>query len=150
MGRRTVGRAVACFFKINGVRAVEEAAQICAQNPRVLYNFDFTNSYRPTHKRIKDLLHRVPNVGMLACGGYALRERVSRVWRGFFQPLLLPVGGARKWTETVFAFVRERLYWGDSLGSVCKQLNVYGIKISVRGLLRWRWREIKGPPPVLL
>jgi len=149
-GRRIVGRVVASFFKINGEKAVKEAAVLCSQNPHVLYNFDFTNSYRPTHKRIMDLLHRVPNVRMLACSGYVLRERVCRVWKEFFQPLLLPVGGSKKWTESVFAFVRERLYVGDNMGSICRQLNMFDIKISVKGLLKWRWREIKGPPPVFV
>jgi len=134
------------FLLINSPRSFDEAARLVGFSPGVDFNFMFTNSYRPTKRRIEDLFLRIPNVGILACSEYTFRERISRGWRQAFQQSMLPVGAVRRWTGDLIAVVREWLERGDCLGSICRQLNTFDIKISVKGLLRYHWKEI-GPPP---
>ena len=143
---RRVGKERRTFFLINSARAVREAEAITRASPRRVFNFMFTNQFRPTKRNIMELFHRIPNLGKLACSGYTWRARLSRVWRPAIERLLLPVGATRRWTRNVCAVVKRWLSRGDSLGSVCKQLNVFGIKISVRGLMRHHWHQVKPPP----
>jgi len=148
-GRR-VGDVVMRFFLINSAESVEAAREIALQNPGVKYNCMFTNGFRSTLKNTDKLLLAVPNVGILACSEYTWLKRLRSSLVDLFEILVLPVGGVKLWTNTAYRLVDELLKDGHSLGLVCERLYSLGIKISVKGLLKWRWREIKGPPPVFV
>lgn len=145
-----VGDIVKRFFLINSAESVKVVKKIASQNPDVNYNCMFTNGFRSTLKNADKLLLAVPNVGILACSEYTYWERLRGSLADLFHVLVMPVGGVKRWIDTAYRLVHESLSDGCSLGLVCERLYSLGIKISVRGLLKWRWREIKGPPPVFV
>ncbi len=79
----------------------------------------------------------------------SLYRRVSRSRRHLVSVVHSLRGRARKWTGEVIRAVRYLIFTEKKkLGEVCRILNGYGIKISVLGLLKYRWRQIKPPPPL--
>jgi len=145
-----VGDIVKRFFLINSAESVEAAKEIALQNPGVNYNCMFTDGFRPSLKKYDKLLDAVPNMGKVACSEYVWLHRLRASLVDLFEILVMPVGGVKLWTMTAYRMVNMWLSDGCSLGLVCERLFSLGIKISVQGLLRWRWREIKGPPPVFV
>ncbi|MBU1082687.1 MAG: hypothetical protein KKB59_19535 [Spirochaetes bacterium] len=145
-----VGDVVKPFLLINSDEAVEAAGELAKQNPGVPYNCMLTNGFRATLERTDDLLRAVPNVGILACSESVWLKRLRASLVDLFEILVMPVGGVKLWTRTAYRMVHVWLSDGCSLGLICERLYSLGIKISVQGLLKWRWREIKGPPPVFV
>jgi len=143
---RRAGAACARFFSLNSPESVEYAIMITKQNPGVKYNFEFTNEYRPTLERVDHLLSEVPNVGIIACSEWTWWNRLRVGLSGLLKILVRPKGGVKKWVNDVRYYARELLQIGENLGEVCKKLNAFNIKISVEGLLRWHWKEIRPPP----
>jgi len=134
---------VKTFFVINSDKALDEAFSIARYSPQVSFNCMFTNSYRPTWNRFSSFMSRFLNVGLLACSEYTWLRRLRASWSSMFHVLLMPRGGLRKWTPDVVRFVRDRLWYGDRLGTICRMLNLFGIKISVKGFLMFRWRQVR-------
>jgi len=136
------------FVSIRCEEDVGVLKRLARQNPCVRYNVFFTSAYEPIVRRILGLLASIPNLGIMATTLYVWKHRLSRAYKHAFNVLQRPSGRPRTWTYTVYAYAHALLRRGEKLGYICKQLNIFGIKISVRGLLKWRLRDIKGPPPV--
>lgn len=82
---------------------------------------------------------------------YSWKKRLSKKYQETVSVLMLPPGALRIWTQDKIAVVSVWLKNDkNSLGEICRKLNAFGIKMSVRGLVKWRLREIKGPPPVFV
>lgn len=143
---RKMGGVVNRFFLINSPESEEYAIGIAKQNPGTKYNFMYTNEYRPTLERVDHLSSEVPNVGIIACSEYTWFERMRIGLAGLLKILVIPRGGLKQWTEYVCCYAQELLQIGENLGEVCRRLNIFNIKISVNGLLRWHWKEIRPPP----
>lgn len=138
------------FFLLNSPESEESAIMIAKQNLGVKYNFEYTNEYRPTLERVDHLLLEIPNVGIIACSEWTWKNRLRTGLFGLVKILVIPRGGVKQWVKYVCRYVNELLKRGENLGVVCKNLNIFNIKISVKGLLKWHWKEIKRPPPVFV
>jgi len=136
------------FVSISHEEDVDAFKRLSRQNPHVKYNVFFTSTCKPIIRRILDVMASVPNLGVIATTLYTWKHRLSHAYKSILNVLERPAGRPRTWTYTVCAYAHALLRRGERLGTICERLNVFGIKISVRGLLKWRWREIKGPPPV--
>jgi len=144
------GGEVRTFFLLNSEESVEALGDLAATSPGTLYNAHFTDSYRATKRHVDYLLFMVPNLGIITCSEYTWLKRLRLSLTPLIKILCIPPGRIRTWTRDVHNRVCEMLKDHFSLGAVCTELNKFGIRISVQGLLRWRWREIKGPPPVFV
>jgi hypothetical protein len=82
---------------------------------------------------------------------YCWKHRICARYQDILRVILLLPGGLKLWTNQVYDYVK---YWlnseKDSLGTICRKLNMFGIWISVNGLLHWRFKHIKPPPPVFV
>ena len=82
---------------------------------------------------------------------HSWKKRLPKKYQETVSVLMLLPGALRIWTQDKIAVVNVWLKNDkNSLGEICRKLNAFGIKISVRGLVKWRLREIKGPPPVFV
>jgi len=143
VGEGKVVGVVRRFFMVNSEKSLDEACDIAHYSPNVKFNFKFTNGFRPTLDHASMLISRVPNLGILACSGYTFLKRLRISLSSIFQVLTMPIGSLMKWRPFVLRVVAERLRVGDSLGTICRMLNLFGIKISVKGFLKFRWRQVR-------
>lgn len=93
-------------------------------------------------KRFKKIKAHLP-LAEIHCSIYVWKKRIGERLKDIVKPLIQPSGGVRKWfRETYIAVASLLRNGGFSLGEVCRYLNSYGIRISVSGLLKYRWRWI--------
>ena len=131
---------------LNSLETVDLLAEVANQNPHISYGVDFTNGFRPTMKHFNYLLFKVPNVNMFFCSPYTYMHRLSIKLINLFQIFQMPRGGVKKWTKQVIEYIDILLKDGMKLGTICEGLFKLGIRITVKGLLQWHWKEIRPPP----
>ena len=102
-------------------------------------------------KSLMSLIKLYIPMAVITTSLYNWEKRMCKKYQGIVLKFVMLPGTLRTWTENVLATIKVWLTDNkDSLGEICKKLNVFGIKISVKGLMKWRWKEIKGPPPVFV
>lgn len=149
-GRINPGCVTKRFLSINSNEGMREAIKITRQNSNLNYNFFFVNGFRPTQKRIDYLISEVTNIGIVACSEWTWLKRLRLGLSEWVKILMRPRGGVKRWTSDIVIYVRSQLEIGEKFGTICKNLNLFNIKISIKGIMKYHWKEIKRPPPIFI